>query len=61
MKIKCICPSILLVVDEFEFHVDDVDIVLVNLFLMFKDLVASRELAEFKLHFFLPGHLLQLL
>lgn len=34
-------------IDEFELHVYDVDVVLVNLFFMLQNLVACTKLSEF--------------
>lgn len=44
-------------VDEFELHVDDIDVVLVYFLLVLQDLIASCEFPEFQLHLFLLGQL----
>jgi hypothetical protein len=43
------------VVDELQLHVDNVDVVLVDLLLVLQNLVARGKLAKLELHLFLLG------
>lgn len=56
-----ISKSFLLIINEFELHVDYIDVVLVDLLFVLQDLVTCPEFTEFQLHLFLVSHLFQFL
>lgn len=47
LMIKIEYVSLFLVVDEFQLHVDDVDVMLVDLLLVLQDLIARCKFTEF--------------
>ena len=53
-------PSVVLV-DELQFHIDDVDVMLVYLLLMLQYLITGGKLAKLQLHLLLSRQLLQLI
>ena len=50
-----------LLVDELQLHIDDVDVVLIDLFLMLQYLLTGAKLAKLQLHLLLPRQFLQLI
>jgi hypothetical protein len=48
-------------INKFELHVDDIDVVLIDFLFMLQDFITSREFSEFEFHFLLFCELFQLL